>query len=284
MNSFLLKAQSLIDSHVQAGFHIENSIVHTTPLHFHDFHEIFIITAGKCIHRVNDKDQILSCGAMVFIRPGDSHYYAFYNNEDCQFININFYSELLEHALDYIGDRIFAQNLLSQKLPPCLQLSPDDMKAVIGKGEQFHLYSTFDKPKSKILAKGFLIDALTHFYLAYKGAQDKSIPAWFDALLFQMQKKENFNGGIERLYAMSGKSKGHLNRIFKQCLDTTPTDYINRLKLNYARNLLLTTNLEIMDVAFEAGFANLSHFYHLFRSIFGTTPGAIRHEKNNHDN
>ncbi|MDF2539595.1 MAG: celD, partial [Herbinix sp.] len=263
---------------IQANFHIETSIVHTTPLHFHDYYEFFIITSGKCIHKVNGQDQILSSGSMVFIRPEDKHCYDFYNEEDCQFININFKTEMVEHAFDYIGDRIFVQNLKALELPPSLLLSAIEMETAIAKGEQIHQYSSFDKIKAKILAKSFLIDSLTYFYLDYKSDQKPSIPVWFDSLLFQMQKKENFCGGLEKLYAISGKSKGHLNRIFKQYLATTPTSYINHLKLTYAKNLLLTTNLDIMEVAFEAGFDNLSHFYHLFREFFGVTPGNIRYK------
>jgi AraC family cel operon transcriptional repressor len=276
MYNFKLTAESLIDPLVQANFHIETSILHTTPLHFHDYYEIFIITTGKCIHRVNDQDQILGSGSMVFIRPEDNHCYDFYNAEDCQFININFQTEMVEYAFDYIGDRIFAQYLKSLKLPPYLILSPEEIESAVAKGEQIHMYSTFDKPKSKILAKSLLIDALTSFFLNYKNDQPSSIPAWFDSLLFQMQKKENFCVGLPMLYSISGKSKGHLNRIFKQYLGTTPTNYINHLKLSYAKNLLLTTNLDILEVAFEAGFDNLSHFYHMFKDFFGVTPGNIR--------
>lgn len=278
MYTSMLKAQSLIDPLVQANFHIETSIVHTTPLHFHDYYEIFIITAGKCIHKVNDHDQILSTGSMVFIRPEDNHCYDFYNAEDCQFININFHTEMVEYAFDYIGDRIFTQNLKSLKLSPYIILPTNEMESAIGKGEQIHLYTTFDKPKAKILAKSFLVDVLTYFFLNYKSEQQSSIPVWFDLLLFQMQKKENFCAGLEKLYTLSGKSKGHLNRIFKQYLDTTPTAYINHLKLSYAKNLLLTTNMDIIDIAFEAGFENLSHFYHLFRELFGVTPGKFRYK------
>ncbi|MDF2541572.1 MAG: celD [Herbinix sp.] len=278
MKQSMLRANVLIDPLVQASSHIETSIAHTTPLHYHDYYELFIITSGKCVHTVNDQDQILGKGSIVFIRPEDNHCYGFYNEEDCQFMNVNFHQEMVEYAFDYIGDRIFSQHLKSLSLPPNLMLSDIEMESAIGKGEQIRLYSTFDKPKARILAKSFLIETLTYFFLQSKSDEQQAIPVWFDSLLFQMQKKENFCIGLDKLYTISGKSRGHINRVFKQYLNTTPTNYINHLKLNYAKNLLLTTNLEILDVAFEAGFDNLSHFYHLFRDFFGMTPGSIRYK------
>jgi AraC family transcriptional regulator, dual regulator of chb operon len=272
----MLRAASLIDPLVQANFHIESSIKHTYPLHYHDYYEIFIITIGNCIHKINSQDQYLEKGAMVFIRPEDRHSYDFYDSTDCQFININFYKEMVEDAFGYFGNHIFTQKLKNLELSPYVVLPTTDMEGIIKKSEQIHLYSTIDKIKAKILAKSLIIDALTYYFLNHQNENKKQIPFWFDSLLFQMQKKENFTVGLEKLYSISNRSVGHLNRIFKQYLSTTPTTYINHLKLRYARNLLLTTDLTILEISFEAGFENLSHFYHLFRESFGVSPGKIR--------
>ncbi len=102
MQVSVLKAAALIDPQVQSNFHIEYSIRQTTPLHRHDYFEIFIITSGKCTHHINGEAQYLEKGMMVFIRPDDTHYYDFYDEEtDCQFINVNFYKEVVEDAFKY---------------------------------------------------------------------------------------------------------------------------------------------------------------------------------------
>lgn len=277
MNALMLRAASLIDPQIQANFHIESSIRYTTPLHCHDYYEIFMITSGKCIHKINGEDQFLERGYMVFIRPNDTHSYDYYGDTDCQFMNINFYKHVVEDAFDYFRNRIFIQNITTSALPPYLILQPADMDMIIKKSEQIRLYATIDKLKARILARSFLIDALTYYFLHYENENKKLIPTWFDELLFQMQKKENFTIGLERLHTLSGRSTGHLNRIFKQYLNTTPTAYINHLKLFYAKNLLITTSLSILEISLEAGFDNLSHFYHLFRESFGVSPGKIRY-------
>lgn len=69
-------------------------------------------------------------------------------------------------------------------------------------------------------------------------------------------EKENLNRGLHALYELSGRSAGHVNQAFRQYLNQTPTEYINQLRLNVARNLLLTTELRVVEIALESGFEN----------------------------
>ncbi|RXZ79531.1 AraC family transcriptional regulator [Paenibacillaceae bacterium] len=272
----VLKASALIDPQVQSNFHIEYSIRHTTPLHRHDYYEIFIITEGRCMHHINGDAQRLEKDTMVFIRPEDTHWYDFYDESDCQFINVNFYKEVVEGAFDYFESPVFAQKLKSMEMPPCITLPLSDMETLARKSKLIRHYTTMDKLKAKMLARSFLTDALTYFFFNDQDENKKMMPQWLDALLLELQKKENFTGGLQRLNAISNHSVGHINRVFKQYLHTTPTAYINHLRLGYARNLLLTTHLSILEIAYEAGFDNLSHFYHLFKKHYGASPGKIR--------
>ena len=68
----------------------------------------------------------------------------------------------------------------------------------------------------------------------------------------------------------------HLSRVFRKYLNETPTDYINELRLNYAANLLSNSDENIPFISMEAGFENLSHFYHLFKKKFNTSPAEFR--------
>jgi Transcriptional regulator containing an amidase domain and an AraC-type DNA-binding HTH domain len=272
----MLYASALIDPLVQSNFHIVPSVRHAYPLHGHDFYEIFIVISGQCTHAVNGEAQHLKEGAMVFIRPDDTHGYDLLEGADCQFLNVNFYKEVVEGAFDYIGHSAFAQALRGPLLPPVLMLCTADMETLMRKSEQIQLFTSLDKQKARILARSFLIDALTHFFLHFRNNSTKATPQWFDYLLAQLQKKENFSAGLPRLRELADRSDGHLNRVFKQYLRMTPTGYLNHLRLSHAKNLLLTTQLPIVDIAFDAGFDNLSHFYHLFKDAYGIAPGKIR--------
>lgn len=91
-----------------------------------------------------------------------------------------------------------------------------------------------------------------------------------------MKKKDNFTQGLSALLNISGRTHEHLCREFKKHLSLTPTEYINTLRLNYAENLLLNTDMDIITVCYNSGFDNLSYFYKLFKLRFNSTPFSYR--------
>lgn len=78
------------------------------------------------------------------------------------------------------------------------------------------------------------------------------------------------------MYEISGKSREHLSRSLKNYYGVTPSEFIADLRLEYAVNLLLTSNLSVTDICFESGFENLSWFYKQFRQKYGETPADYR--------
>jgi AraC-like DNA-binding protein len=52
--------------------------------------------------------------------------------------------------------------------------------------------------------------------------------------------------------------------------------YLNRVRVQSARKLLLETDLPVSEVAASVGYGNISHFNRIFREVCGTTPSALR--------
>jgi len=69
-----------------------------------------------------------------------------------------------------------------------------------------------------------------------------------------------------------------LERRFKKHLQKTPRQYLNEVRLDHARQLLLETDKSIGSVALETGFADHSHFTRAFRRYFNETPREARTE------
>ena len=58
---------------------------------------------------------------------------------------------------------------------------------------------------------------------------------------------------------------------FREATGQTVVNYIARLRIQFAAQCLLATG-DILDSALEAGFADLTHFYRVFKRQIGTTP------------
>jgi AraC-like DNA-binding protein/ligand-binding sensor protein len=71
-------------------------------------------------------------------------------------------------------------------------------------------------------------------------------------------------------------SAGYFSELFKKVTGLNFVDYVARLRVEKAKNLLQSPKFRISEVAFEVGFQSLSQFNRTFRRIVGTTPRAYR--------
>ena len=69
-----------------------------------------------------------------------------------------------------------------------------------------------------------------------------------------------------------GMSTRQLERLFRRYLNRSPKRYYMELRLQKARNLLMQTELSVINVALACGFASPSHFSKCYRSHYNTTP------------
>ena len=81
---------------------------------------------------------------------------------------------------------------------------------------------------------------------------------------------------LEALAREAGLSPFHFLRIFRQVLGVTPHQCLIRSRLRRAARLLATTDSSVTEVAFDAGFADLSNFIRTFHRATGLSPARYR--------
>mgnify|MGYP002474857311 FL=1 len=81
---------------------------------------------------------------------------------------------------------------------------------------------------------------------------------------------------IEELAKMCHISETHFRRVFGECMQMTPVEYINRVRVRRACDALERTNFSIGDIAAAAGFGTVSTFNRNFRQIMGISPHEWR--------
>ncbi len=74
------------------------------------------------------------------------------------------------------------------------------------------------------------------------------------------------------LAADVGMSTRQLERLFRRYLNRSPKRYYMELRLEKARNLLMQTDMSIIEVALACGFTSPSHFSKCYRAHYGKTP------------
>lgn len=81
---------------------------------------------------------------------------------------------------------------------------------------------------------------------------------------------------LDHLASKAGLSKFHLIRRYKMLTGRTPMADARHIRLQTARDLLLTTALPLKEIAPRVGLGDVYCLCRLFRQHFHTTPGALR--------
>jgi transcriptional regulator GlxA family with amidase domain len=81
---------------------------------------------------------------------------------------------------------------------------------------------------------------------------------------------------VTRLAQVSGVSKAHFARSFKDAFGVPPHRYLLTRRIERAAALLRDADLQITDIVFETGWNSLGTFGRVFRDIMGESPSELR--------
>lgn len=81
---------------------------------------------------------------------------------------------------------------------------------------------------------------------------------------------------IATIAAVCGLSRGHFIRAFRQTTGVTPHKWLQRYRVEKAKEFLAKTSIPISEITYVCGFADQAHLTRVFSRAFGTTPGVWR--------
>lgn len=270
------------DRHIDAdtGFRLRQVYGETERFvyHTHDYYEIFLTVSGKIKHYVNNQMQILEPGCLVFVRPEDKHFYVYQNTKNYSFINLALDGEIIDGLFSYIKKAFDGEGLLKAHLPPVVRLTDYEMRNLMKNINKLNTLPPDEIVIKRICIREFVLETFVKYFFGSVQENNVEIPLWLEYTCEKMKKPENFTAGIKRMVQISGKTQEHLSRCVKKYYDVTLSCYINGLRLNYAVNLLLNSNLKVTDICYESGFGNMSCFYTQFKEHYGISPEKFRKE------
>lgn len=91
-----------------------------------------------------------------------------------------------------------------------------------------------------------------------------------------IESRPDANHGLGLLAQEAKLSRYHFLRIFRQLTGLTPHRYLLRARLRRAATRLLMEPAQVLDIALDSGFGDVSNFNHAFRAEFGASPRAYR--------
>lgn len=108
---------------------------------------------------------------------------------------------------------------------------------------------------------------------------DEHLPdqAWVNQIMEYIHDHYTEPLTLQTIADMCHGSPHHLHRTFKRISGITPTEYIQRRRIEKAIEALLETNQSVHEISRSVGIPNTPYFITLFKKLTGNTPGEYRY-------
>lgn len=256
-------------------------------LHWHDEYEIFVITKGGCEMSLNNTKIPLFKGDMLLIYSGIIHGAKEIPNMDCEFNAFVFGQDLVE---SFNNDM---PNTILQKVFARTRKSPIKIDGSIYDETQREAYFLSDammklneeRPEGfELLTKAKLLELLGLFWQYSSKSKDIGYNSLASETNFKkalMYMNENYAKPftLDELAAYANLSKSQLERVFKSNMGISPVTYLIHMRVSKSINLLINSDANISQIAYEVGFNDFSYYGKCFKKIIGMTPREFRKER-----
>ena len=244
--------------------------------HRHDFHEMMLVVEGAGLHWLNDRECPVVPGEFFLLRPEDRHGISLGGRPRLHFMNVAFPSDSWR---DFSALALSSDGSTSWRAkgnPAIAHFVDDRFDSAVS---SFHRLSQFaDHPNERLELMRFWMEISTLILgeATTSSAPKPKGPVWLERALSALTGADALRAGVPALVTLSGVSAAHLSRTLKNVRGVTPTEFVNSIRLRRAAVLLANSSMEIVDIAPECGFENLSYFYRQFHAAYGRAPRAYR--------
>lgn len=256
-------------------------------VHWHQEFEFLVLTEGKVLFTIEDREYVMNPGDIVFINSNYLHMAKNICGGVCSFYAIDFSYHVLNEDIHSIFSKKFIRPILNDKyvFPEFMPVSEDEDKCwqkdirnylhEIGECPEHELEPFELMIRSRILAIWDILDKN-----CVRSQKDNDIESRYSERLEPVISyiKENYAYEITlgELAAILPMSEGQFSRVFKQTMKLSPIQYLMRYRILQSCKLLQDTEKKIGEIANLSGFNNISYFNRVFLNTIGCTPKEYR--------
>lgn len=244
------------------------------PAHRHvDYVELSYVVEGTLEQCCCGNDVTARAGQLCIFREGSSHSLS---GEDFLFYNLNFRLSEYERLVEFLGLGSEISGVFPQAGGYRILDIPEALRPSLLRQTETLLRMGASLRRRLAFQRALLqwVDELLLFPELAPRRGD--VPGDVQQLIRRVEQDFSPDLSVADMADMSGWAPYKLSRMFRKYMHTTPSTFLNQLRVQRAAALLRNTNLDITSVAMEAGFENLSYFFRLFRAELGQTPREYR--------
>ena len=242
-----------------SGRFVTESHLHTHSLGRADYYLIFILEGALTVN-LNGEEASLEGGDFIIFPPGTKYEYSHKGGESLAYYWAHFTGGEVEKILDKYGLPCYPQygstgdfNDISRRISSFFEVCASEEK--------------FKDYELSLLFERLLI-------LVARSSGDFSNP--LKRSVAHINSYYNTELRIPELAKMENLSVSRYNSIFKSTFGMSPLEYIIKIRLSFACDLLLGTNLSIKEISSQVGYGDPHFFSRIFRASIGISPRDFR--------
>jgi AraC-like DNA-binding protein len=260
-----------------------------TSAHGHEFVELVVITGGSGLHFTGDEQYPISRGDAFVIARNRSHGYR--DVRDLGLVNILFDPVRLALPLHDLAKvpgyhalfRLEPAWRRKHRFESRLRLPSRELSRVEGMIHNLMAEQEAREPGHRFLELSWLMQILGYLSRCYGRHSREGQAA---ALLRIGEAISHLEAGfaepvrLEKLAEIAHMSVRTFLREFREAMGASPIDYLVRLRVARAAELLLKApELNVTEIAFRTGFRDSNYFSRMFRRVMGVSPREYRQGK-----
>lgn len=246
--------------------------------HNHNFEELLIGVKGKLDHFIDYQSSTTPAPFISFVTKGKPHrLIPRPENDECEIWGIRFKSEFIPETTFQLYSIYHNQANLQLQNGSCFKRLVTICELMYEETQQ----ETVDVGVIRQLL-GVLLSMVEteRRKLTPNEEQDniKSQSITFKSFLKILEENYKRNLGVDFYAEKLFMSSRNLNLICQNILSQSVSEIIETRKLIEAKNMLVSTNKTIAEIAYEIGYNENSYFSNVFKKKSGQTPGEFRQE------
>ena len=253
-------------------------------LHRHEFHELVVITDGRGRHLTDNDDYVLEAGDVFLLRGQMKHGYA--DVDRMGLINILFKPRELGLPLNDLGDipgyqllfRIEPRLRQQARFRDRLHLTTDKLAEAIRLAVQLEQELRKRPPGYRFTSRALLMQLIAYLsrcYASTRRTTDEPLRCLGEVLSY-IDRNYGEPITVPQLLRVAHMSQSTLMRAFQKVFQRSPIDYLIRVRVQKACEMLADQELRITDIALACGFNDSNYFTRQFSRVLGRSPRDYR--------
>ncbi|MFV0362515.1 MAG: AraC family transcriptional regulator [Suipraeoptans sp.] len=253
--------------------------------HWHNFLEITCVLDGEVKYYVEGREYHLQSGDIILFNHLESHHWEVISSK-LELMVLVFSSRIISDSMNMM-DREY--------LVPFFKRGSNFTNKINGQGEigsclwqmieEICEEKSNENPGYMIMVKADIMRILTLLIRHYQREEhsidnSKSEKAELNRIsdVIEYMKSNYFERiTLEDVAAKACMCPNYFSSYFHRKTGNSFQEYLTRIRMDRARNMLRDSNSGITTVAHACGVSNMSNFYRLYKKTYGISPGMDRH-------